>query len=139
MGNWGATAVTVHGRTRQQRYSKLADWEYIYQCARAAPSNLQVLGNGDVFTYTDWNSHKSDCPELSTCMIARGALVKVCNELFLHSPHNLKSQHHARVLCIFVFCYFQQRLIVCISSPGYSLKSRNRGTGTLVLESGSIF
>lgn len=76
MGNWGATAVTVHGRTRQQRYSKLADWEYIYQCARAAPSNLQVLGNGDVFTYTDWNAHKSDCPELSTCMVARGALVK---------------------------------------------------------------
>ncbi|XP_041998099.1 tRNA-dihydrouridine(47) synthase [NAD(P)(+)]-like isoform X2 [Salvia splendens] len=76
MGNWGTTAVTVHGRTRQQRYYKLADWEYIYQCARAAPSNMQVLGNGDVFSYLDWNAHKSDCPELSTCMIARGALVK---------------------------------------------------------------
>ncbi|XP_011088544.1 tRNA-dihydrouridine(47) synthase [NAD(P)(+)]-like isoform X2 [Sesamum indicum] len=76
IGNWGATAVTIHGRTRQQRYSKLANWEYIYQCARAAPSSLQVLGNGDVFSYLDWNSHKSDCPELSTCMIARGALIK---------------------------------------------------------------
>ncbi|KAL0356621.1 UNVERIFIED_CONTAM: tRNA-dihydrouridine(47) synthase [NAD(P)(+)]-like [Sesamum calycinum] len=76
IGNWGATAVTIHGRTRQQRYSKLADWEYIYQCARAAPSSLQVLGNGDVFSYSDWNSHKADCPELSTCMIARGALIK---------------------------------------------------------------
>lgn len=79
MGNWGATAVTVHGRTRQQRYTKLADWDYIYQCARAAPSNLHVIGNGDVYSYTDWNTHKSDCPELSTCMIARGALVKVCS------------------------------------------------------------
>ncbi|KAI3446213.1 hypothetical protein Pfo_002878 [Paulownia fortunei] len=76
IGNWGASAVTIHGRTRQQRYSKLADWEYIYQCAQAAPSNLQVLGNGDVFSYLDWNSHKSDCPELSSCMIARGALIK---------------------------------------------------------------
>ncbi|CAA0807685.1 tRNA-dihydrouridine(47) synthase [Striga hermonthica] len=76
MGNWGASAVTVHGRTRQQRYSKLADWDYIYQCARAAPSSLQVIGNGDVFTYLDWNKHKSDCPELSACMVARGALVK---------------------------------------------------------------
>lgn len=76
-GNWGATAVTIHGRTRQQRYSKLADWEYIYTCARAAPHNLQVLGNGDVFSYLDWSNHKSNCPELSSCMIGRGALIKV--------------------------------------------------------------
>lgn len=69
--------VTIHGRSRQQRYSKLADWEYIYQCARKAPDSLQVLGNGDIFSYLDWNRHKSACPELSTCMIARGALVKV--------------------------------------------------------------
>ena len=78
IGQWGASAVTIHGRTRQQRYSKLADWEYIYQCTRKAPDALQVLGNGDVFSYLDWNTHKSDCPELSTCMIARGALIKVC-------------------------------------------------------------
>ncbi|CAH9125082.1 unnamed protein product [Cuscuta epithymum] len=76
MGNWGATAVTIHGRSRQQRYSKLADWGYIYQCAKRAPKSLQVFGNGDVFSYVDWNNHKSDCPELSTCMIARGALIK---------------------------------------------------------------
>ncbi|XP_020538784.1 tRNA-dihydrouridine(47) synthase [NAD(P)(+)]-like isoform X2 [Jatropha curcas] len=76
IGNWGANAVTVHGRTRQQRYSKLADWDYIYQCARKAPESLQVLGNGDIFSYTDWNNHKSDCPDLSSSMIARGALIK---------------------------------------------------------------
>ncbi|CAL5333958.1 unnamed protein product [Camellia sinensis] len=76
IGKWGANAVTIHGRSRQQRYSKLADWEYIYQCARKAPDALQVLGNGDVFTYLDWSRHKSDCPDLSTCMIARGALIK---------------------------------------------------------------
>ncbi|GFZ00412.1 FMN-linked oxidoreductases superfamily protein [Actinidia rufa] len=44
--------------------------------ASAAPDALQVMGNGDVFSYLDWNTHKSDCPELSTCMIARGALIK---------------------------------------------------------------
>ncbi|CAN4107437.1 unnamed protein product [Withania somnifera] len=76
MGNWDATAVTIHGRSRQQRYSKLADWDYVYQCVRKAPKSLQVLGNGDVFSYVDWNKHKTECPELSTCMIARGALIK---------------------------------------------------------------
>ncbi|KAK1571657.1 hypothetical protein Q3G72_020819 [Acer saccharum] len=76
IGNWGASAVTIHGRSRQQRYSKLADWDYIYQCARKAPNDLQVLGNGDINSYVDWNKHKSDCPELTSSMIARGALIK---------------------------------------------------------------
>ncbi|KAL2927927.1 tRNA-dihydrouridine(47) synthase [NAD(P)(+)]-like [Bienertia sinuspersici] len=73
---WGASALTIHGRSRQQRYSKLADWEYINTCVRKAPNSFQVLGNGDVFSYLDWNKHFSDCPELSSCMIARGALIK---------------------------------------------------------------
>lgn len=76
IGSWGATAVTVHGRTRQQRYSKPADWNYVYQCANKAPDSLQVLGNGDVFSFEDWNKHLSGCPQLSSSMIARGALVK---------------------------------------------------------------
>ncbi|GMN55806.1 hypothetical protein TIFTF001_024912 [Ficus carica] len=76
IGNWGASAVTIHGRSRQQRYSKLADWDYIYQCARKAPDTLPVLGNGDIFSYLDWNKRKAECPELSSCMIARGGLVK---------------------------------------------------------------
>ncbi|KAK7310590.1 hypothetical protein RJT34_08184 [Clitoria ternatea] len=76
MGSWGASAVTIHGRSRQQRYSKLADWDYIYQCARKAPSTLSVVGNGDVLSYVDWNNHRTECPELATCMIARGALIK---------------------------------------------------------------
>ncbi|WVZ83476.1 hypothetical protein U9M48_030618 [Paspalum notatum var. saurae] len=74
--DWGASAITIHGRSRQQRYSKLADWDYIYQCAQKAPDNLHVIGNGDVFSFTDWNKHVSDCSKISTCMIARGALIK---------------------------------------------------------------
>eukprot|EP01018_Ginkgo_biloba_P019991 Gb_16506 [translate_table: standard] len=76
ISKWGVSAITIHGRTRQQRYSKLADWDYIYQCARQAPDDLQVVGNGDVFSYTDWNEHLKDGSNLSTCMIARGALIK---------------------------------------------------------------
>ncbi|XP_027353940.1 tRNA-dihydrouridine(47) synthase [NAD(P)(+)]-like isoform X2 [Abrus precatorius] len=76
IGSWGVSAVTIHGRSRQQRYSKLADWDYVYQCARKAPKMLQVVGNGDVFSFVDWNNHRTKCPELATCMIARGALIK---------------------------------------------------------------
>ncbi|KAF2932577.1 tRNA-dihydrouridine(47) synthase [NAD(P)(+)]-like [Oryza sativa Japonica Group] len=74
--DWGASAITVHGRSRQQRYSKLADWDYIYQCAQKAPDQLHVVGNGDVFSFTDWNKHVSGCSKISTSMIARGALIK---------------------------------------------------------------
>ncbi|ESW07905.1 hypothetical protein PHAVU_009G002300 [Phaseolus vulgaris] len=76
IGSWGASAVTIHGRSRQQRYSKLADWDYVYQCARKAPTTLPVVGNGDVFSFVEWNNHRTECPELATDMIARGALIK---------------------------------------------------------------
>ncbi|XP_057858227.2 tRNA-dihydrouridine(47) synthase [NAD(P)(+)]-like isoform X1 [Cryptomeria japonica] len=72
----GAAAITIHGRTRQQRYSKLANWDYINECAQQAPDDLQVVGNGDISAYTDWNEHLNNGANLSTCMVARGALVK---------------------------------------------------------------
>lgn len=72
--SWGAQALTLHGRTRQQRYSRAADWEYIQQCAAAAP-DLQMVGNGDVMSYTHWNEHLQGTG-LASCMIARGALIK---------------------------------------------------------------
>ncbi|KAF5842759.1 hypothetical protein DUNSADRAFT_5131 [Dunaliella salina] len=80
--SWGPIALTLHGRTRQQRYSKLADWDYIVRCAEAAaPSKLQLIGNGDVLSFTDWNEHmriSSDgsSSALASCMIGRGALIK---------------------------------------------------------------
>jgi tRNA-dihydrouridine synthase 3 len=82
LSEWGVSAVTVHGRTRQQRYSKQADWAYVQQCAEAAKGDIQVIGNGDVFSYTDWTEHlENSGSKLSTCLIARGALIKVCNRL----------------------------------------------------------
>lgn len=51
---WGASAVTIHGRSREARYTKTADWEYIQECASKA-KNIPVFGNGDILSFEDYN------------------------------------------------------------------------------------
>ena len=45
----GASAITVHGRTRSQFYQGKADWSYIKQVVEAV--NIPVVGNGDIVDY----------------------------------------------------------------------------------------
>lgn len=47
----GASAITVHGRTREQFYSGKADWDIIGQVVRRV--NIPVFGNGDIFSGED--------------------------------------------------------------------------------------
>ncbi|EJD52031.1 FMN-linked oxidoreductase [Auricularia subglabra TFB-10046 SS5] len=80
---FGVGAVTIHGRTRQQRYTKLADWNYIKECADALRQasedenlpTIPIFGGGDCFSYQGYAS----CMEQSGVdgiMIGRGALIK---------------------------------------------------------------
>lgn len=47
----GAAAVAVHGRTREEYYSGVADWDVIAAVKDAV--KIPVIGNGDVFTPQD--------------------------------------------------------------------------------------
>uniref|UniRef100_A0A8C4KKM9 tRNA-dihydrouridine(47) synthase [NAD(P)(+)] n=1 Tax=Dromaius novaehollandiae TaxID=8790 RepID=A0A8C4KKM9_DRONO len=70
---WGASMVTLHGRSREQRYTKVADWDYIAECAKIA-CPMPLFGNGDILSYEDAN--RAMQMGVSGVMIARGALIK---------------------------------------------------------------
>lgn len=73
--SWGAKAVTVHGRSREQRYTKNSDWQYIEECAKQAKS-MPIIGNGDILSYEDYVHVREVAPNVSSVMIGRGALYK---------------------------------------------------------------
>ncbi|KAI9301859.1 hypothetical protein BJ944DRAFT_251977 [Cunninghamella echinulata] len=65
---------TIHGRSRTQRYTKLADWDYINYIKKQT-KNMKLFGNGDVISFEDYNRHKEETG-VDGIMIGRGALIK---------------------------------------------------------------
>ena len=66
----GASAVAVHGRTREQFYNGRADWQVIARVKAAV--KIPVIGNGDILTVSDGQRMLAEtgCDGL---MLGRGA------------------------------------------------------------------
>lgn len=100
-GPAGVAAITLHGRSRQQRYTRSADWSYISECAATinrlqkkkddltdtvreadardltASNNGDVyfIGNGDCYSHVDYYNAIENAG-VDSVMVGRGALIK---------------------------------------------------------------
>ncbi|KAF1943544.1 tRNA-dihydrouridine(47) synthase [NAD(P)(+)] [Clathrospora elynae] len=98
-GTSGIAAITLHGRSKQQRYSRSADWSYIADCAslinrlkkekdaridtigeadprdQANGGHVYFVGNGDCYSHEDYYNHM-DNAKVDSVMVGRGALIK---------------------------------------------------------------
>jgi len=74
----GAAAITVHGRTQEQGFSGVADWNIIREVKQAV--NIPVIGNGDVST-----------PErFAQCIAQSGVDAVMIGRAAMHNPYIFK-------------------------------------------------
>lgn len=97
--DWGASLITLHGRSREARYTRLADWEYIEVCAKAA-SPCPVYGNGDILSYEDYVNSRKTAPNIQGVMIGRGALIKpwIFNEIKEQKLYDISSHERFEII-----------------------------------------
>jgi tRNA-dihydrouridine synthase 3 len=69
----GAAAIAIHGRTREQRYSRAAVWEAVGRVA--AERGVPVIGNGDILTHYEARARMARTG-VRSLMLGRGALIK---------------------------------------------------------------
>lgn len=67
----GISYITVHGRSREQYYEGLADWDYIK--AVVDEVDIPVIGNGDISSYED-SKIKMEYSGVSAVSIGRAAI-----------------------------------------------------------------
>ncbi|WP_184208582.1 tRNA dihydrouridine synthase DusB [Prosthecobacter dejongeii] len=86
----GIQAITVHGRTRAQGYTGVADWDVIGQVADAV--KIPVIGNGDITSGMDVEVRRAQT-NVKGIMIGRAAMANPW--VFQEAKHYLSTGTHA--------------------------------------------
>uniref|UniRef100_A0A183BQ81 tRNA-dihydrouridine(47) synthase [NAD(P)(+)] n=1 Tax=Globodera pallida TaxID=36090 RepID=A0A183BQ81_GLOPA len=67
--------VTLHPRSREQRYTKAAEWPYVLECERRINGRFPFFVCGDVMDYEEYYQRLEEYP-IDGIMIGRAALIK---------------------------------------------------------------
>jgi len=104
--DWGVQLSTLHGRSREQRYTKLADYNYIKTCVdELGDRQMALFGNGDIFSWEEYYQ-KKEYTGVSGIMIGRGALIKPWIFKEIKERQNYDIQASERLEIMNEFCKF---------------------------------
>ena len=93
----GASAITIHGRTREEYYSGRADLDIIKQVKEAV--NIPVIGNGDIKSIEDANKMFEYC-NVDGIMIGRATIGNpwIIDDIVKGKKREISNEEKLRVL-----------------------------------------
>ena len=120
----GASAITVHPRTRSQLYSGKADLDIIKKVKEAV--NIPVIGNGDIVDI-ELAKHMLEYTKCDAIMIGRGVL---------GNPWLIKEiDTYLKTGNIINKPTYEERINMCYHHMDYLLKIKNKKTSVLEMRS----
>lgn len=93
--------LTIHGRTRPDRYDGEARWDLIHQASQSLP--YPVIGSGDIVSRQSFTERVAAAPSINTVMIGRGAIRNpwIFTELRTGTPVSINGETLRAALAMF--------------------------------------
>ncbi|KAL3121799.1 hypothetical protein niasHT_002027 [Heterodera trifolii] len=95
--------LTLHPRSREQRYTKAAEWDYVLECEQRISGRFPFFVCGDVMDYEEYYQRIEKYP-IDGIMIGRGALIKpwIFTEIEEHRRWDITSSERLELIKKFV-------------------------------------
>ncbi len=123
--NIGVKALTVHARTRAQKYKGEARWEWLKKLKSTPGLHIPVIGNGDV-TSPELVKKMFDDTGVDGVMIGRGAIGNPW--IFRQARHYLENGEHLPEPTL------QERLELCAEQLRLSVEHHGERYGVIIMK-----
>ncbi|HLR32012.1 MAG TPA: tRNA dihydrouridine synthase DusB [Fodinibius sp.] len=121
----GVKALTVHARTRNQKYKGEADWEWLKKLKKTPGLEIPIIGNGDVTSPED-AKRMFDKTGVDGVMIGRGATGNPW--IFEHSHHYIETGELLPEPSV------EERIDLCAEQLRRSVKHHGERYGVIIMK-----